>query len=230
MNNIEFVDKLKKIEQSPTHYAKGMFGQGKSALLQKQKQYPSWYTDSRMKELNACDNATKFFDCCGLVKYILWIDNNGKCVYSSNGVSDMDETTLFNKCTNKSTDFKNVEDGEIVWTTGHIGVVVDSSKGLVIECTNAWTKEVLISSYIKGNSKNYRVWKKHGKLPYIEYTSPVKFKVMTDHDFVEVHNSYTSTKHYGRAQFLNIVETKDNFGKTDSGEWIDLTKCKKVVM
>lgn len=228
MNNKEFVEKLLKIEQSPTRYAKGCFGQTKSILAQKKKQYPSWYTDARMNDLNKSDNATRFYDCIGLIKSVLWMNKSGQVIYTSNGVPDYDETTFFNKCTNRSSDFEHIEVGEMVWMPGHVGVYIGN--GCVVECTNAFTKDVCITTFIKGNNKYpYRVWQKHGKIPYIEYVKNVLFQVQTEHPFVECHKEYNSTKHYSKGIFLDIVETKDNFGKTSNGEWVDLTKCKRVV-
>lgn len=226
MNNIEFVEKLKKIEQSPTHYAKGTFGQTKNIIPQKARQYPSWYTQSKVDELMKCDDATKFYDCCGLVKSILWTNKSGQIVYTSNGVPDIDETTMFNRCKEKSTNFDIITPGELVWTTGHVGVYIGD--GLVIECTNAFTKDVCITSFIKGRAKNYRQWKKHGKLPWIEYKPMDSFLVVTNHDLVECFDCYKPIKKLSNMVELEIVETIDNFGKTKEGYWVDLTKCRRI--
>lgn len=168
MNNYEFCDKLRKIEASPTRYAKGTFGQKKNVLIQKQKQYPSWYTPERMKDLTASDEDTRFYDCVGLVKSVLWTNKDGIVIYTSNGVPDINETQMFNKCTDKSKDFTNVPVGALVWMSGHVGVHVGNK--LVIECTNAFTKNVCVTTFDKSRKDfPYRTWEKHGKLPYIKY-------------------------------------------------------------
>lgn len=227
MNNIEFVEKLKKLVNTPSHYAKGCFLQKatNNFINQKAKQYPSWYTTSKIEELKALDDVTLLSDCCGMVKGILWGYPN--TIYTSNGVPDQDETTMFNKCNNKSSDFNKIEIGELCWMPGHVGVY--AGDGLVIECTNAWEHEILYSSFIKGKSNHYRVWNKHGKLPYIDYIEEDKklFRVQVDTDWLEVHKSYDTIKVYRDRPALDILETKDNFGRTSDG-WIDLTKCKRV--
>lgn len=228
MNNYEFIEKAKQIAAKNTRYAKGTFGQSKSILAAKQKQYPSWYSVERMKSLQSAPNDTKYFDCIGLIKWIHWTNDNGTTIYTSNGVPDYDETTFFNKCTNKSTDFSKVEDGELVWMTGHIGIVVDASKGLVVEATNAWESKVLYSSWIKGNAPHYRKWTKHGKNPYITYIKKELFQVMTEHALVEAWMNYNPVKLITGMKYFDIVEVKDNFGKTSEGFWIDLTKCRRV--
>lgn len=229
MNNIEFAEKCKKLTNIITHYAKGTFGQKatSSFIMQKKKQYPSWYTTQKVTELIALDDGTLLMDCVGMIKYLLWQNKSGQVVYTSNGVPDIDETTMFNKCTSRSSDFSQIEVGEVCWMKGHIGVYVGD--GMVVECTNAWTKEVLYSSFIKGKCKNYRVWEKHGKLPYIDYIKNDSFKVMQDHALLELHKNYDIVKLSRElTACYTIVETKDNFGKTSEGYWIDLTKCRRL--
>lgn len=228
MNNIELVASAKKLLNTPTHYAKGTFGNKATDgfINQKAKQYPSWYTDTRVKELKALDDCTLLMDCCGMIKYLLWDKKNGAPVYASNGVPDLDETTMFNRCVDKSTDFSRILPGEVVWMRGHIGLYVGDD--MVIECTNAWTKDVLESTIVNGKSPRYRKWTKHGKLPYITYEENILFRVMTEHELVEVFEDYKPVDKLKRASVLEIVETKDNFGKTSDGTWVDLTKCRRI--
>lgn len=107
------------------------------------------------------------FDCVGLIKGVLWDWNGdtnktyGGAKYASNGVPDINADTMIQKCSTISTDFSTVEVGEAVWIPGHIGVYIGG--GRVVECSPQWRNGVQITSK--------RKWLKHGKLPYITYSS-----------------------------------------------------------
>ncbi len=119
------------------------------------------------------------FDCVILVKALLWgwCENknaaHGGANYLSNGVLDDNADGIINRCSDISSDFNNITPGELLWMNGHVGVYVGNRQ--VIECTGAWEHKV-VYSYIGYNGErirnNIRVgsWKKHGKLPYIDYT------------------------------------------------------------
>lgn len=101
-------------------------------------------------------------DCSGLVKGILWgYPDNGN--YGSNGVSDLNANTIITKCSNVSTDFSNIEVGEFVWLRGHCGVYIGNSQ--VIESSPKWENGVQVTTLSQRN------WKKHGKLPWVDYSS-----------------------------------------------------------
>jgi len=77
------------------------------------------------------------------------------------------------KLTNQSTDFKNIEVGEVVWKVGHIGVYIGN--GIIAEMTNSWTQDFQFTAL--GNIRpieglNSRKWTGHGKLPWISYVKP----------------------------------------------------------
>ena len=101
MNNKEFVDKLLKIVNNyKTVYAYGTWGQivTPSLIKGKAKQYPSWYTTTRKKNLEALVGKEYWcFDCSGLIKAVLWgwsgnkESKNGGAVYKSNGVPEQGE-------------------------------------------------------------------------------------------------------------------------------------------
>lgn len=172
MTNIEFVDKLLNVVNNyKTIYAYGTFGQKLTTTIinQKAKQYPSWYTDKRKKELLNLVNKNYFcFDCVGLIKGILWGWNgsnttNGGAKYESNGVDDVSANGLISKCKNISTNFSNITIGEIMWMDGHVGIYYKN--GEVIECSPAFNNKVQIT-YL-----SQRKWEKHGFLPWITYTT-----------------------------------------------------------
>ena len=169
MTNKEFVSQAKTIVNMNTAYGKGTFGQKwtKTLATQKKKQYPEFYTDSVIASLNKkAEVSTLYvFDCVGLVKGIMWGFPNVK--YKTNGLDDVSDQGLWDKyCTNKSKDFSNVIPGEIMHIKGHVGIYIGDGK--VIECTNKWSKNVLVSSINKGD-KYYRAWTEHGKFNLLTY-------------------------------------------------------------
>ena len=145
MNNLEFVSKAKDIyEKHDTIYTWGTF-------------------------MNKSKNGKLCTDCSGFIKGILWgYPTNGK--YQSNGVTDINADTMISKCSNVSTNFNNIEVGEVVWVKGHIGIYIGN--GEVLEATSKWSSKLqktalLNQKAIKG--LNGRTWTKHGKLPYLNY-------------------------------------------------------------
>ena len=110
--------------------------------------------------LNKYDGKYLLSDCSGLIKGILWgYPDNGK--YASNGVPDINANTIISKCKDVSTDFSIISKGEFVWMSGHCGVYIGN--GQVIESSPKWENGVQITKLSQRN------WKKHGKLPWIDY-------------------------------------------------------------
>ena len=129
----------------------------------------------RSTNINNASVDTFGFDCVNLIKALLWGwcgDINaeyGGAKYQSNGVPDINDAMMFDACLEKSSDFNNIEIGELCWTPGHVGVYVGN--GLSVECTPIWTNNVQFSACNKPKSGyNLRTWQQHGKLPYISYT------------------------------------------------------------
>lgn len=148
----EFINKLKLAANSKTRYKTSGWGSHDGDL---------WY-----------------FDCVCLLKAILWGWNadltkkHGGAVYKSNGVPDIGDKKFFDVCTKKSSDFKTLQPGEIVWMDGHVGACI--APGKVVEATAAWDKKVVISDVAADGTRSYKgkkvyKWKKHGFSPYINY-------------------------------------------------------------
>ena len=177
MNNIEFVAKLKDIVNNyKTLYVMGCFGSPMTAENKNRYTTNSAYNKqaSRTKMIKAASADTFGFDCVCLIKGVLWGWNGdtsktyGGAKYASNGVPDIDADSIINVCSNVSTDFSNIEIGELVWMKGHVGIYVGN--GLAIECTPAWQNKVQITACNRSVSGyKRRNWSKHGKLPYITY-------------------------------------------------------------
>ena len=179
MNSNEFLDKLRLAESCKTLYVKGCFGAPMNDKNKKRYSGPTAlaYNQRRAAMINAASADTFGFDCVCLIKGILWgwnADVNkqyGGAVYKSNGVPDVGADGIVNYLQHVSTDFANIIPGEVVWMSGHVGVYVGNGK--VIECTPKWTNNVQYSNL--GNlgykTGHYRIWTKHGKLPWVDYNS-----------------------------------------------------------
>lgn len=212
MKASEFVKKLKDVAQNyKTLYVRGCFGAPMNGANKKRYSTNNSFNrqPKRQHLIAAASDDTFGFDCSGLVKGVMWdwrgdsLKRYGGASYASNGVPDLSADQMIAKCSNISTDFSKIEDGEAVWCSGHIGVYIGD--GLAVECTPRWANKVQITACNCSKSGyNRRNWTKHGKLPYIEYdvgaeTAPVqpatpvaKFKVG---DIVQ----FTGNKHYTSA-------------------------------
>ena len=131
---------------------------------------------------NAIKGKGFLFDCVGLIKGILWgwsgdlSRTYGGAGYACNGVPDCDAKKMIDSCREVSTDFSGIVPGEAVWMDGHIGIYVGG--GIVVESTPNWQGGVQCSTLANtaGSQKlpgtvGSRTWTKHGKLPWVDYTT-----------------------------------------------------------
>ena len=182
MKASEFVAKLKAVAQNyKTLYVMGCFGApltgGNVSRYCNNHEYNKQAARTQMIKAAANQNPPVFgFDCVCLIKGILWGWNGdasktyGGASYAVNGVPDIGADTMITKCKGISTNFSNVEVGEALWCSGHIGVYIGG--GLAVECSPAFDNDVQITAVKNMGTKsgyNARTWTKHGKLPYIEY-------------------------------------------------------------
>lgn len=145
MNNLEFTAKAKEIyKKYDTTYVWGTF-------------------------MNKKKNGKYCTDCSGFVKSLFWdYPTNGK--YKSNGVPDINADTMIKMCKDVSTNFNNIEVGEVVWVKGHIGVYIGNNE--VLEATSKWYSKLQKTALLNRKAirgLNGRAWTKHGKLPYLSY-------------------------------------------------------------
>ena len=177
MNNIGFARKLLDIaENKKTLYVMGCFGAPMNDRNKKRYTSNNTYNKATARKnmiMNASSD-TFGFDCVCLVKGVLWGWNGdlsatyGGAKYTSNNVPDISADSMIKVCDNISTDFSNIEIGELVWLSGHVGVYVGN--GLAVECSPKWENCVQITACNRTiTGYNTRNWKKHGKLPYITY-------------------------------------------------------------
>jgi hypothetical protein len=104
MTNKEFVRLLENISKMKTYYIKGGFGHVLKASNKKRLIDQYKYNKDRADKINALDPSTFAFDCCGLVKAVLWgftgdrTKTYGGAVYEANGLKDVNETGLLKLC------------------------------------------------------------------------------------------------------------------------------------
>lgn len=184
MNNNELVNKaMAAAKDFKTTYANGMFGSpiSESIVAQKAVQLPGWYTPERQAYLRSIIGKGYYgFDCICFIKGLLWGWNGdaskiyGGAAYASNGVLDINESEMLNKCSGVGSDFTRLEVGEYLYIDGHCGLY--AGDGFAVECTSRWNNGVQVTAVLNVGAKagyNGRTWAKHGKLPYINYISDV---------------------------------------------------------
>lgn len=183
MTNHELVEKCIDIAKNyKTLYVMGCFGApltgGNVTRYCNNHTYNKQAARTKMIKAAANQNPPVFgFDCVCLIKGILWGWNGnasktyGGAGYAINGVPDINADQMISKCKNVlTTGWNDMEIGEAVWCSGHIGVYIGD--GLAVECTPSWENNVQITAVANIGAKsgyNARKWTKHGKLPYITY-------------------------------------------------------------
>ena len=117
------------------------------------------------------------FDCVCLVKALLsgWCGDLSRTYGGTHypfSCPDVGANTMMSRyCKGGSSDFSTIVEGELVWMDGHVGIYVGS--GDVVECSPKFENCVQITHLgnVGKKSGNYRMWTKHGKLPWVEYDS-----------------------------------------------------------
>ena len=190
MKTNEFIKKLKEIESLPTTYYSVAGGD-----------WAKW------------NGKTWNFDCVILIKAILWGWNGNKtashggAVYASNGVYDDNADQIINRCSNVSSNFSNLIEGELLWMNGHVGIYIGN--GRVIECTVAWESKVLYSTIDNAgrrvrNGRQVGSWKKHGRLPYIDYSTATSSN--TSNSEVNIYYRVKTQKHGWLPEVRNLED------------------------
>lgn len=179
--NIELAAAMKNVAKHKTLYVMGCFG---APMNEKNKSrwinsYAYNRREDRKPKIQAASADTFGFDCGCLIKGVLWGWNGdtshvyGGATYNSNGVPDKDADQMIKLCSDVSTDFSNIEIGEMVWMSGHCGVYIGD--GLAVEATPIWADGVQITACnCNKNGYNRRDWTKHGKLPWVTYIKEEK--------------------------------------------------------
>jgi len=202
---------LEILRNYPTKYAKGTFGQKATPafISSKAKQYPEWYTPkngpSRVPALLALPDETRLFDCVGLIKACIWGFPN--VVYTSNGLRDMNDQTIWDKSLEKSTDFSNIQVGELLWMQGHVGVYI--GEGRAIECTGSWDGKVMITAVEnigKQEGLHSRKWTGHSKIHVIHYSDKGNGSNLNEKPKVDI-STYPMLWKGSTGQYVKILQT-----------------------
>lgn len=170
-----------------TLYVMGCFGAPMNAKNKKRYKNNNAYNrqPKRQKMIEAATDDTFGFDCVCLVKGLCWGwsgDKNktyGGAVYASHGLPDISIATMKSKkyATGVSTDFKNIEVGELLYiSNSHMGIYVGD--GLAVEATPAFKNKVQITAVSNiGKKSGYssRKWDGHFKANFIKYESEPEF-------------------------------------------------------
>ena len=140
----------------------------KKLLYQLTKIAASPTTYDRGKDWAHWDGKRWHFDCCRLIKSVLWgfdfqkDKNHGGAVYKA-GYPDYTTEQMITACDRVSEDMKTIEPGELLWFRGHVGIYIGN--GNVVECAPS-LRGVAVTSI------NYQPWKKHGFIREVEYEAP----------------------------------------------------------
>lgn len=182
MNNDEFCTKLKAIVQNyKTVYVNGGIGyrltsDGKNRASKNKKNLT--VLGKLKPSIKNADEHTWAFDCNNLIMSVIYGWNGEETkVY---GGADYSNPTWFTTegllatCSDISSNFNIIERGELVWIQGHVGCYIGN--GIVVECTPKWKDGVQftnLGNLTQYKNGNYRVWSKHGKLPFITYNQSI---------------------------------------------------------
>lgn len=182
MTNEQFVNTAKYAAQKcSTLYVKGCFGAPMTDYNKKRYTNNNTYNaaPARKRLIESASKDTFGFDCVCFIKGILWgwkgdvNDIYGGARFKSNGVPDFDDSEIMDYCDNVSTDFTDIQIGEILHIAGHVGIYIGD--GLAAECTARWKDGVQITSVLNigiGTVNCGRIWDTHGKLRFVEYVKP----------------------------------------------------------
>lgn len=197
MNNTEFANAALNVANNyKTLYVMGCFGAPMTAKNKSRYSTNHSYNakPARTAMIQNASADTFGFDCAGLIKGILWgwagtkNTNYGGAKYEANKVPDTNANGMIKYCTGVSADFSNIEIGELLWLTGHVGVYVGNGK--VVEATPSWKNGVQVTDI------HSRKWTKHGKLPWITYiktTATVKPATPAPAPSVAYYPAYTGS-------------------------------------
>lgn len=190
MNNTQFANIARDIATKyKTLYVMGCFGAPMNSTNKTRYINHHSYNaqSSRASKIRNASADTFGFDCVCLIKGILWgwSGNTGKIYggasYASNGVPDVGADGIMKYCTGVSTNFSNIQVGELVHMSGHVGIYIGN--GLAVECTPIWKDGVQITAVGnigKKSGYNTRTWVNHGKLNYVEYSQNTPSTPTTD--------------------------------------------------
>ena len=249
MNSNDFVNKAKNIANNyKTLYVMGCFGAPLNANNKKRYTTNHEYNKqlTRKRKINNASSDTFGFDCVCLIKGILWGwkgDTNhvyGGASYCSNNVPDFSSDGILNYCNNVSTNFNNIQVGEVLHMSGHVGVYIGN--GLAVECTPKWADGVQITAVGnigKKSGYNTRTWVNHGKLKFIDYNNNTNSTTHTyypkytgnSNSIVDILKSLNIDSSYNNRKSIAIVNGITNYSGTaaQNTRLVELIKQGKLI-
>lgn len=186
-------------------------------------------------------------DCNNIYKAIFWGLDTGKVAdiakytpngpgvkRNSNGLGDLGVESLFNICTDISSDLSNILPGEMLGMKGHIGMYYGKIDGVdyVVDVTTSQGGLAL-------NKMSNQRWEKHGKCPFVtsyvtEETSAVDaveyfnnlIKISKGDAGEKVRQAQAALNHVNKLLSLGYAELKlDGKCGTKTMELADRVKC-----
>lgn len=172
----DFLERIRQLPKLKTLYVKGGWGAPLNDYNKKRVINAYDYNYQRRAKIEAASADTFAFDCCGIVKSVLWgfsadpSKNNGGAQYKTNGIPDLSEAGFLRVCTYVSNDWSKIIPGACLFMDGHMGVYIGDGKA--VESTPIWadgcqfTRVNNITAKGRGNG---RTWSKWGLIPYVDY-------------------------------------------------------------
>ena len=172
----DFLERIRQLPQLKTLYVKGGWGAPLNSYNKKRVINAYDYNYQRRAKIEAASADTFAFDCCGIVKSVLWgfsadpSKSNGGAQYKANGVPDLSEAGFLRVCTYVSNDWSKIIPGACLFMDGHMGIYIGDGKA--VEATPIWadgcqfTRVNNITAKGRGNG---RTWSKWGLIPYVDY-------------------------------------------------------------
>lgn len=181
MTGKELAAKARTAAACKTLYVNGCFGAPMTAANKKRYANNTAYNrqPARQAKIYAAAPDCYGFDCCGLVKGLLWGWTGdpskiyGGAVYRSNDVPDLSEAGLWDACSARGDLFDEIRPGAFLYMPGHCGIYLGD--GLAAEATPKWSDGVQITAVANIGPRlgyNARTWTGWGLLPWIDYTAP----------------------------------------------------------
>lgn len=148
---------------------------------------PTSYNNVYPYNVGYYNGYTLSFDCWNLVKAICWtngaiadnwiVGNYAICTYPATPLGDWNGKQILDACTDVSGDMAHIQDGEYLLYEGDSHAGVYFGDGKVAECTVGWGQNGVILSDIDEYGRSFfngvqrGRWYRHGKLPFVEYSS-----------------------------------------------------------
>lgn len=172
----DFLERIQQLPQLKTLYVKGGWGAPLNDYNKKRVINAYDYNYQRRAKIEAASADTFAFDCCGIVKSVLWgfcadpSKSNGGAQYKANGVPDLSEAGFLRVCTYVSNDWSKIIPGACLFMDGHMGVYIGDGKA--VEATPIWAdgcQYTRVNNITAKGRGNGRTWSKWGLIPYLDY-------------------------------------------------------------